>query len=276
MSKLSILRYPGSKSKIYDVVKKIIKDNGLSSKTYCEPFAGGFGCGLQLLVNRDVNKVIINDLDRHIYSFWVSIFNFSDELIKKIKETEITIVEWKKQKKIYEHTENHSLCEVGFSTLFLNRTNFSGILTAGPLGGFSQKGKYKLNCRFNKEKVIESIEEVSKYKDKVEVYNLDFLSLIFLLKNRENEMFYNFDPPYVEKGHICYEQSFNTKQHYTLFFIAKLIRTDWIMTYDNSKFIIDLYRDYNQSQFSIFYSAGNKLLETELMISNFLSKENLA
>ncbi|MCC9921624.1 DNA adenine methylase, partial [Streptococcus agalactiae] len=108
---------------------------------YIEPYMGGMGIALKLLVNNDVKQIMVNDYDRSIYAFWYSVLNHTNQLIDKIESTPITIEEWKKQRKIQQGKETcHDLLTLGFSTLFLNRTNRSGIIKAGVIGGLKQDG----------------------------------------------------------------------------------------------------------------------------------------
>jgi len=272
MNRISLMRYPGGKAKIYFIVRKIVEDNNLSQKTYVEPFAGGFGLGLKLLLNKNMKGFIINDLDRHIYAFWFSVFNDTERLINKIEVTEITLLEWHKQKQVYANHEQHSLLDVGFSTLFLNRTNFSGILSAGPLGGVNQDGKYKLDCRFNKRSIIDTIRLVSKHKEYVEVYNMDAIHLIEYLKVREQDVFYNFDPPYVGKGKELYLNAYEILDHVNLRNEVNKVKAKWIMTYDNVELIKNLYDNHEQVDISLSYSVSSKRKENELMISNISLK----
>lgn len=79
---LSPLRYPGGKFKIYTRVKNVIEANGLQEKTYVEPFAGGFGIGLSLLAENVVKTAVLNDIDTHIYNFWVAVLKHTDEFIR--------------------------------------------------------------------------------------------------------------------------------------------------------------------------------------------------
>lgn len=270
---ISLLRYPGGKAKIYDFIKNIINKYGLNNRTYVEPFSGGFGLGLKLLLNNDVSNVIINDYDIHIYSFWKCVFYDTKNLIKKIEITPINVQEWKKQKEIYNNFNNYNTLEIGFSTLFLNRTNYSGILKGGPIGGFEQQGKYKIDCRFNKQRIIMYLLELSKLKKQVEVYNLDAIALIHKLKNRENDLFYNFDPPYVKKGQELYLNAFERQDHINLRNEVVAINTDWIMTYDNEKFIEELYKEFFLSSQILTYSVNTKRRVKELFISNFFKPE---
>ena len=143
---VSPLRYPGGKAKLYPYFSRFITANYHEPPIYCEPFAGGFGLGLSLLMHNDVSDVIINDYDYCIYAFWCCVVEeeFFQQLIEKIDRTEITVEEWRRQKRIYREYELHSVPDVGFATLFLNRCNRSGILDANPIGGINQDGKYKI------------------------------------------------------------------------------------------------------------------------------------
>lgn len=275
MSKtLSILRYPGGKSRLYDLVKMIIHENHLQNKVYVEPFAGGFGLGLKLLLNGDVTKTIINDYDYHIYCFWKCVFEYTDKLINAIETADINIQEWHRQKDIYNNYQIHPEFEIGFATLFLNRTNYSGVLKGGPIGGLTQTGKYKIDCRFNKQHIISRIVKVAKFKNQVELYNCDAIQLIQKLKQRENELFFNFDPPYVKRGPALYLNSYRQDDHVKLRNAITQIQTNWIMTYDNDELIKNLYQEYDVALLTLGYSMNRKRTEQELFISNFYHIEN--
>jgi DNA adenine methylase len=139
------------------------------------------------------------------------------------------------------------------------------------MGGINQKGKYKIDCRFNKKTMIESIRLISKYKDRVEVYNMDAKELIKYLNSREKHLFYNFDPPYVNNGIKLYLNAFELQDHIDLRDEVKNVNTEWIMTYDNVELIKDLYEDFTKKEFDLLYSICNKRKEKELFISNMLA-----
>src|SRR3989344_8585758 len=139
----SPLRYPGGKTFLFPFFDDVIKENGLEKITYVEPFAGGAGAALALLLSEKVDQIVINDLDKAIYAFWKSAIFDSAKFIKKIYSTPVTLKEWKKQKTIYNNPKAGCF-ELGFATFFLNRTNTSGILDGGPIGGIKQKGEYKI------------------------------------------------------------------------------------------------------------------------------------
>ena len=269
MEALSPLRYPGGKGQMYSKIEHIIKANSLTDKTYVEPFAGGFAIGITLLKNGIVTKAIINDYDYHIYAFWKAVFNASDALIEKIKATPLTILEWKKQREIYNACDRRAYIQVAFATLYLNRTNFSGVLKGGPIGGQDQKGNYKLDCRFPKERICAMVDEISKLKNSIEVYNLDAEELILnVLKPIQNQLFINFDPPYVRKGKALYTNFYNRENHQSLRdCIVQNLSCDWIMTYDDDELIRTAYNDCNLLNFSLGYSAKEHRTGNELFIS---------
>lgn len=269
------LRYPGGKTCLYDTIKNIVYENQLNNKIYVEPYSGGFGLGLKLMLNNDMEQFVINDYDYHIYAFWKCVFLHTKQLIEKIVDTEITIKEWHKQKQIYNDYKKYTILEVGFSTLFLNRTNYSGILKSGPIGGFNQTGKYKINCRFNKDKLIEIIRSISKFKKNVKIYNYDAIELIKKLQPVEKDIFYNFDPPYVKKGKELYLNAYNQNDHINLQKAVSNIGTKWVMTYDDTDFIRNLYRESLFTMKILSYSAGSKRKANELFISNFYSEKQI-
>lgn len=193
------LRYPGGKTQVYEFVKELIKEN--NCHTYIEPYMGGAGVAMKLLLLGDVEKIIVNDYDKSIYAFWYSVLYLTEELIDKIENTNITIDEWKIQKSIQDDKENVSdILLLGFSTLFLNRTNRSGIIKAGVIGGKNQNGKYKLDCRFSKSDIINKILEISKHKKQIKLFNMDAEQFIKRSISKTKNSFTFFDPPYYTKG----------------------------------------------------------------------------
>src|SRR5258708_30324184 len=120
----------------------------------------------------------LNDLERFVYEFWHSVINSKDELCEKIGGVKINMQEWRKQKSIQRDRDNYSLLELGFSTFFLNRTNRSGILTGGVIGGKNQTGGWKIDARFNKSDLIQRIQRIARYANRISIYNLDAIEFI--------------------------------------------------------------------------------------------------
>lgn len=172
-STYSPLRYPGGKSKFYDYIREILKCNNLIGETYIEPFAGGAGLALKLLFNNDVKRIVINDFDPAIYSFWYSILYETDAFCGLIDSTPITLDEWKNQRNIYMDNSDYTSLKLGFATFYLNRTNVSGVIKGGVIGGQEQTGTYKMDARFNKENLIKKIMKISGYRDQIVLLKQD-------------------------------------------------------------------------------------------------------
>lgn len=267
---LSPLRYPGGKSKIYEKVKHLIENNAMGDRTYVEPFAGGFGIGISLLCDNVVQTAVLNDLDSHIYHFWYSVFHYTDELLKKITDTPITINERETQKAIYRDSTSNDLDD-GFATLFLNRVNFSGVINGGPIGGLLQEGTYKIDCRFKKSEIVKKIENIAILKNRISIYNCDASDLIVnRLQGIIDTAFFNIDPPYVAKGSKLYTNYFREHDHRNLEKVITdhLQHIPWIVTYDDCALIREIYRHYYMLGYSIQHNAGVSKKGRELVIAN--------
>lgn len=265
---ISPLRYPGGKANIFPLVSDIITINGLDKCCYAEPFAGGCGLALSLLIEDYVSEIMINDIDYSIWAFWDAVLNNSDALIEKIMQTKVDLENWYKQVEIQKNYEEYSNLEIAFSTFFLNRTNRSGIIKkAGPIGGISQTGNYKIDCRFNKIELSERIKRISKYKDRIYLSNLDALDFIANSTNQDNNtILFCIDPPYFAKGEGLYTNFYKNEDHANLADFIKKIQSKWIVTYDNVPEISELYKDFRQSNLYINYSLQKKRVGSELLI----------
>ena len=268
MSTFSPLRYPGGKAKLAKYLSEIIQLNQLSNQHYIEPFAGGAGVGLELLLCEQIKEIHINDLDRCVYAFWYSVLNHKKELCQLIRSTEINVANWIKQKEIRASSEKHDLLELGFATFFLNRTNRSGVLNAGPIGGMSQNGDWKLDCRFNKSELIERIERISFFASRISLSNRDAIEFIKECRsNAKAKSIVYLDPPYFNKGAYLYKNHFNSSDHSKLAEFTKSINQfHWVVSYDNTEEIKLLYADQIQEEFDIVYSANGYSCGKEIMI----------
>lgn len=252
----SPLRYPGGKSKLYNYVRNIIQINGLIGETYIEPFAGGAGLALKLLLNNDVKRIIINDFDPAIYAFWYCVLYQTEQLCNFVLNVPLTLDEWDIQHDIYINQTAHSQIEIAQAVLFLNRTNVSGVITGGMIGGRNQTGKYKINARFNREKIAQKIKTIAAVSDRIQLYNLDAVDFLDTVLPHYYKVFINFDPPYVEKGGQLYKNYFTEDDHKNLRNHISKCRRKWIVTYDVCDLVSDLYSKFNSSFLDIYYSAN--------------------
>ncbi len=263
----SPLRYPGGKHMIYPFVKELLDLNGLQGGTYIEPFVGGAGLAIQLLLNHNVSRIIINDFDPHIYAFWVSVLYQCDDLCELIANTPVTIAQRDVEKEIFAKCDlTHSL-ELGFSTFFLNRVNISGILKGGVIGGKDQTGRYKLDVRFNKDSLIKKIQTISQIKDSILLFNLDVKDFLAMpeIKSTRNSLF-NFDPPYVEKGTQLYMNSFKEKDHLALADLILHSKRKWIVTYDVNPLVLEAYARCRIGFLDVSYSVKNSRNALEYIV----------
>lgn len=271
---ISPLRYPGGKSCLFDVTTELIRINKLDRCHYAEPYAGGCGLALALLVNGHVSDIHINDLDPSIWAIWNSILNDTDAFLKLMKRTPITIKEWHRQREIYRRHDCRNPLKLGFSAFFLNRTNRSGIIgTGGVIGGLKQDGNYLIDCRFNKEGLEKRIKRIAKYRDLIHLTRMDALDFLeHCSTNLPANSFLCIDPPYYAKGASLYANSYKPIDHIAV--AERVLRGDtenksaknYIVTYDDVDAIRRLYRSRRQFGFDVQYSLQAKRLGTELMI----------
>lgn len=251
------LRFPGGKTKLYDYVKPLVKECVGSNGVYVEPFAGGAGLAIKLLLKGDVSRIVINDLDRAVYCAWKSIL-YDETLIDFIQEAVLTIDEWKFNKYIVDNQDNYDDVMLGHASFYLNRTNISGIIKGGPIGGMAQSGKYGLEARFQKPGLISKIEAIREKKHNIELMSMDVLDLVVtkLTLLDSTQTFIYFDPPYVEKGPQLYENSFTRKDHENLAKLIRNLKMKWLVTYDDCELVRDLFSGEEIRELTIAYSAG--------------------
>lgn len=264
---LTPLRYPGGKTSLFEFFDAVIKEHGWKNITYIEPYAGGAGAGISLLLLEKVRHIVINDFDPAIYSFWLALKEHNAEFIELVSNTPVTIEEWERQKKVYKAADTSDRLSLGFATFFLNRTNRSGILNAGPIGGKQQLGEWKIDARYNKKNLIEKIKLIGLYSDRITVLNNDGSDVIAKYAEDPTSFFY-VDPPYFVKGADLYLNAFKLKDHEKLAnTLNKFNRAKWLLSYDNEQEILELYPNREFRVFDLKYSAHhNSKVGSELMI----------
>lgn len=285
MKYITPLRYPGGKTQLYHFVAQIIKDNHYT--TFIESCAGGANLSLSLLQNKIIDHAIINDFDKGIYSLFFNALEQPQQLITKIKQVPFDvdtpyqpfILEYYQKLKghytaNYNGYTNTSL-DLAFEFLFLNRTNYSGIINGRPIGGLTQDGKYKLNCRFNKKTLIKKINLIHFLKGKITLYNQDANSLLNNLQ-LNNQTLALIDPPYVKQGNSLYNLGFTKEQHKQLANTINHLSTPYIVTYDDDELIQTIYPHSHLYHYALKYSSNNKNKgkHFELMIANSKIKLN--
>ncbi len=262
----SPLRYPGGKTQLAPFVIDLARANGLYGGVYAEPFAGGAGIAWRLLLNGDVTEVWLNDIDPAIYAFWDTAVHRPDELCERILKTAVTMEEWRTQKAVLQ-TGQASQADLAFATLFLNRTNRSGILKGGVIGGKDQGGNYKLDCRFNKVDLIHKIQRIHLYRDVIKVTRLDAEDCLRVWDRAlPKRGLINIDPPYYAQGRDLYLSFYNPADHARLAKLVRGLKAPWMLTYDDVPEIESLYFGVPTYRKGLVYYAQVKRRASELLV----------
>lgn len=264
----SPLRYPGGKTSIHQVVFEILKSNSLQQQAYVEPFAGGGGLALSLLFSGCVSEIHLNDVDPSIWSFWHSAIFETEEFTDRILNAEISIDTWRLQREIYLSGDVSRPVELGFAAFFLNRTNRSGIIKgAGVIGGLRQNGNYKIDCRFNREELAHRVQRIARYKKQIHVYREDAVQFLSTADFKVGtKAFFCIDPPYYNKGSSLYTNFYRPHDHANLSQAISELRRPWIVTYDDTPQIRELYASFDLYHVDVNYSAHGKRVASELLI----------
>ena len=273
--KKSPLRYPGGKSRAI----KFLKDYFPKDFTeYREPFFGGGSVGLYLLQSlkeRDIFtvssevKFYANDINYDLYCFWQILKTDSKELIQAIQKIKDNFTEGRE---LYTfllkgREENLSDFQRAVDFFVLNRISFSGTVDSG---GYSQKA---FESRFTQSS-IERLKDIAKIIQKIEFSCEDYEKL--LLKEGEN-VFIFLDPPYYSatKSRLYGKRGdlHTGFKHERLCELLKNTKHRFLLTYDDSEFIRDLYKDFYVKEWSLQYGMNNFKQEKaeigrELLISN--------
>lgn len=245
-----------------------MRTNKISGGWYVEPYAGGAGAAILLLSRGYVDHIVLNDLDPVVHAFWWAVLNDTAGLLQMLDSTPVTMETWERQREIHASPEDYSLTELGFATFFLNRTNRSGILKGGVIGGKGQNGPWTMEARFNKEDLSNRIRTVSSLRRHISLYKSDAVDL---LKDIQGDLpaksLIYLDPPYYHKGSQLYRNHYRPEDHAAIAAAVGDIKTPWLVTYDNCAEIQELYKDHNSVEFSLHYSTHkDRPLATEIMI----------
>lgn len=262
------LRYPGGKAKLAPFVKQLMEENRLLDGEYVEPYAGGAAIALELLFHEYVSRIHINDVSKPVHAFWRSVLRHTEEFCRRIVKTPLTVAQWDKQKRVLQHPADYDEAELGFATFFLNRTNRSGILNGGIIGGREQAGPWKIDARYNAKELVRRVEAIARMREKISLTRQDALKFLKDGFSRwpERTLIY-LDPPYYVKGRDLYYDFYKPEDHQS---VADFIRTNttgqrWIVSYDNVEPIRRLYKGTRHIIYEIGYSARSASQGSEVM-----------
>lgn len=261
------LRYPGGKQRLTPFINELLVKNNISGH-YVEPYAGGAGVGIELLLTKRIEQIHLNDVHLGVYAFWYSVINHTEELCRKISRSSLTIEEWRLRKEVVKNADQNDLVELGYSTFYLNRCNRSGVLSGGVIGGLDQTGNYKMDARFNRIDLIRRIETINLFKDKISITNLDAEFYIDnYITNLPQDTLVYLDPPYFNKASNLYINSYKNADHARLSnIIQNNIFHNWVLSYDGVQEILDLYSERRHFVYDLQYSASKNYMGKEIFI----------
>lgn len=262
----SPLRYPGGKGKLARFVTEVVRANGLQDGTYVEPYAGGAAVAFELLLTGVVRRIAINDLNLPVFAFWKAVLHDTEALVRLIRDTPVTMEIREHAKRVFVDSREATL-QLAFATFFLNRTNRSGILNGGAIGGVRQEGPWKLDARYNKEALIERILKIGRMRKRISLTNMDaveFLNSASWIWPQKTLVY--LDPPYYEKGRDLYYNFYRHDDHANVAFATHNLRdVKWIVSYDDVEAIHGLYQEAGRLRYTIGYSARERCRGAEAM-----------
>jgi DNA adenine methylase len=262
------LRYPGGKQRLAPFIRELLIENELLGGDYVEPYAGGAGIAIDLLVNGNVSHVHLNDSSVPIYAFWHSVIFHAEELCKYIADAELSVEEWKRRREVVRAPEKYDLIELGYSTFYLNRCNRSGVLSGGIIGGLAQEGRWKMDARFSKGKLIRRIETIASRSGAITIHNWDAERFMLeYIPTLPLNTFVYCDPPYFAQSSQLYLNDYEEEDHKR---IAKVIQEQlqrkWVVSYDGVKEIQELYFLREKFLYRLQYNASKVYKGQEIFI----------
>jgi DNA adenine methylase len=246
----SPLRYPGGKSK---AIEQIIRYIPANFAEYREPFVGGGSVSIYLQQVQPHLKIWINDLNAELFYFWQQSRDNLPHLLETIQDIKDKSQEGRELFKSLTQIDVEKLSDFDRAVRFfiLNRITFSGTVESG---GYSEQSYQK---RFTNTSIERLAKMRSILKD-VQITNLDYSDL---LVPSDRDVFIFLDPPYLSatKSKLYGKRGILHTEfdHHKLAEHLKICPHRWLITYDNSPKIKELFSWANIYEWELQYGMNN-------------------
>jgi DNA adenine methylase len=267
----SPLRYPGGKGKAIDSISKLIPD----FKEFREPFVGGGSVFIYLKQRYPSKYFWINDIYRNLYHFWNECKENPKELIDSILELRVKYPDGKELYRfLLNNIDSFDSIKKAAAFFIFNRITFSGTTESG---GFSNAAFHK---RFT-DSSIERVKSLSNILGNTKISNYDYEEVI---STDGEDVFLFLDPPYFSatKSALYGKNGslHKTFDHERFANVMKDTKHKWLITYDDSDYIKDLFSFSNIQPWDLTYGMRNVNKESNqlgkvLFISNYSLKEDV-
>ncbi len=261
--KYSPFRFPGGKTWFYPFAKMWMQKQ--RAKVLVEPFAGGASIGMTAAIENWVEKVVLVELDKQIATVWECILSGrGGELAELILGFELN----NSNVDLQLCNDSTDIVQRALATLILNRINHGGILTSG--SGrlkFGEAGKGILS-RWYPKTLNDRILKIDYHKNKFDLFQSDGIKKIEQYSFNRDTVFF-IDPPYTIAGKRLYDH--HQIDHSKLFNTLHNISNKFLLTYDDTPFIVDLVNKYNFEYEKILMTTTHHRKKYELIISSDLS-----
>jgi DNA adenine methylase len=262
----SPLRYPGGKSRAIELISTLIPQ----FDEYREPFVGGGSLFIYLKQKFPDKKFWINDLYTPLIKFWEMSQKDIGKVIDKIEEWKSEYAEGKKLHKfLTENISDFDNVEKASAFFIFNRISFSGTTESGGYSEQAFKGRFTLSS-------IERIKQLKHILLNTQVTNLDYQDVV---EAKGKNVFLFLDPPYFsatksalygKNGNL--HKSFDHKRFAE---VMKNCKYQWLITYDDSEFIRELFSFAHIHSWDLKYGMRNitptsNQIGKEIFISNYL------
>jgi DNA adenine methylase len=244
----SPLRYPGGKSRAVDLIATLVPE----FDEYREPFLGGGSVFLYLKQANTNKRFWVNDLYPELYAFWKMLQNDVNLLFNKIYEWRLQFQNGKELHKfLNENMKNFGDLERAAGFFIYNRITFSGTSLSG---GFSQaafEGRFTDNS-------VHKLKQVAELLNETKITCLDYEELV---KAEGDNVFIFLDPPYFSATKSAlYGKNGNMHKSFDHSRFAENMKNchhKWLITYDDSPYIRDLFSFANIMSWDLTYGMRN-------------------